>query len=133
MGYTDHCTLNENLSLGASRGHRLEPKKTKSSSENDAMTDLESYLKAENEQLNEQLNVALQQAAIDQVAFDQLVAAFDQLSESHDRMVEAYDMSNEAYDRMVEAHDLSNATYDLLIAENDQLRLNSKTKSFWNR
>lgn len=83
------------------------------------MTDLESYLKAENERLNEQLSVAHQQAAIDQVAFDQLVKAFDQLSESHDRMVEAYD--------------LSVASYDLLLAENDQLRLNSKAKSFWNR
>ena len=55
------------------------------------MTDLENYLKAQNEQLNEQLSVALQQAAIDQAAFDQLVVAFDQLDASHVRMVEAYD------------------------------------------
>ena len=48
------------------------------------MTDLENYLKEQNEQLNEQLSVALQQAAIDQ-------AAFDQLDASHVRMVEAYD------------------------------------------
>jgi hypothetical protein len=55
------------------------------------MTDLENYLKEQNEQLNEQLSVAFQQAAIDQAAFDQLVVAFDQLSASHNRMVEAFD------------------------------------------
>ncbi len=43
------------------------------------MTDLESYLKAENEQLQEQLSVSLQQAAIDQAAFDQSTEAFDKL------------------------------------------------------
>lgn len=90
------------------------------------MTDLESYLKAENERLNEQLSVAHQQAANDQVAFDQLVKAFDQLSESHDQLVKAFDQLSESHDRMVEAYDLS-------VAENNQLRLNSKAKSFWNR
>lgn len=66
------------------------------------MTDLESYLQAENEQLHEQLSVALQQAAIDQAAFDQMVVA--------------YDLSDASYNRMVEA-------YDQMCALNDQLRL----------
>lgn len=62
------------------------------------MTDLESYLKAE----NEQLSVALQQAAIDQSneAFEKLVEAFDQVSASHDRMVEAYDQISASNDQL---------------------------------
>lgn len=83
------------------------------------MTDLESYLKAENEQLNEQLNIAFQQAAIDQVAFDQLVVAFDQLNASHDRMVEAFDQLS--------------VLNDQLMLELDQMTLKSKPRFFWSK
>lgn len=80
------------------------------------MTDLENYLKAQNEQLNEQLSVALQQAAIDQAAFDQLLVA--------------YDLSDASYNRMVEAFDQMCALNDQLTLELEQMTPKSKRRFF---
>lgn len=90
------------------------------------MTDLENYLKAENEQLHEQLSVALQQAALDQVAFDQSTEAFDKL-------VEAFDQLSVSHDRVVEAFNQVSASNDQLRLELDQMTLKSKRGFFWNK
>lgn len=87
------------------------------------MTDLESYLKAENEQLHEQLSVALQQAAIDQAAFDQLNAAFEKL-------VEAFDQTSASHDRMIEAYDQISVSNDQLRLELEQMTPKSKRRFF---
>lgn len=83
------------------------------------MTDLENYLKAE----NEQLTVALQQAALDQVAFDQSTEAFDKLAE-------AFDQISASHDRMVEAYDQISASNNQLRLELEQMTSKSKRRFF---